>query len=361
MDPVHHHLRVRIGRIQELHGVPVGVVPPVLPVLDDAVQGHLELPVLLDDGDQFLRRAVALLGLQEAVLPERVHRRPAGQGADVPHHRVAAAAAQEEIRAVLSGLRREGNPLLAALELRRGVIVPIDGVSLHGMEERDGDLHVDILQMIVLPPLVQAAAPVLAQAVDGLARLQQEALVNLLVGDRLRLLLQQQRPVRTVEGIDRFHRIQLHPERLGGQADDPAVQGFQVKTDLPGRHRDGGRRRGVHLAVQGGFHHLDDLRGIADDLETGGGPVGPEAVGRLADRPGAAAQQQGRRGSDIQTVFHIPQFLSGWSPITNTSFPPLTTSSWLRNGRVSGSPFKVADWMYLLSSDAPWAIRPIRA
>ena len=56
--------------------------------------------------------------------------------------------------------------------------------------------------MIVLPPLVQAAAPVLAQAVDGLARLQQEALVNLLVGNRLRLLLQQQRPVRTVEGID---------------------------------------------------------------------------------------------------------------------------------------------------------------
>ena len=179
------------------------------------------------------------------------------------------------------------------------------------MEERDGNLHVDILQMVVLPSLVETAAPVLSQAVDGLARLQQEALVKLLMGDRLRPLLEEQRPVRTVERIDGLRRIQFHPERFGRQADDTALQGFQVETDLPGLHGNRGRRRGVHLAVQGRFHHLDDVRGIAYDFKTGGGPVGPESLGRLTDRPGAAGQQPDRRGKAYQIVFHIPQFLLG--------------------------------------------------
>ena len=243
-------------------------------------------------------------------MPQRVHRDPAGQGADVPHHGITVAAAQEEIGTVFPGLRREGHPFLAALEFSRRVIVPINGVSFHGVEERNGDLHIDILQVVVLPPLVQAGAPVLAQAINGLARLQQEAQVNLFVGDRLRLFPQERRPVRTVERVDGRCRIQLHPERLGRQLDNSSFQGFQVETDLSGLHGDRSRGGGVHLAVQGRLHHLDDIRGIAYDFKTGGGPVGPESLGRLADRPGAAGQQPDSR-CDIQTFSHIPQALLG--------------------------------------------------
>ena len=179
------------------------------------------------------------------------------------------------------------------------------------MEERDGDLHIDILQVVVLPPLVQAAAPVLAEAVDGLAGLQQEGLEDILVGGGFRLLLQQRRSIRTTEGIDGLRRIQFHPERLGRQTDDTILQGLQVEMDLSGLHRDGSGRRGVHLAVQGRLHHLDDIRGIAHDFETGGGTVGAEPVGRLADRPGAAGHQQGGRCGYIQNVSHIPHSLFG--------------------------------------------------
>ena len=100
----------------------------------------------------------------------------------------------------------------------------------------------------------------------------------------------------------------------------------------------------------------DDIRGIAYHFEPGDGSFGPESVGSPADRPVAARQQQESRRRANQTFFHIPQVLSGSLPISNTSLPPRMSSSCVRNGRVSGFPSKVADWMYLLSSDTPRAM-----
>ena len=51
----------------------------------------------------------------------------------------------------------------------------------------------------------------------------------------------------------------------------------------------------------------------------------------------------------------LPQFLLGLSPITNTSLAPFLISSWLNHGLFHSFPFKVADWIYLLSSEAPIA------
>ena len=48
----------------------------------------------------------------------------------------------------------------------------------------------------------------------------------------------------------------------------------------------------------------------------------------------------------------LAHVLLGLLPITNTSLPPLIRSSWLNHDLFHSLPFSVADWMYLLSSEA---------
>ena len=292
---LHHALGVREGGIQELDGVPVGVVAPVLPVLDDAVQRNLQLAVTAHDGDQFLSRGIALPRLQEAEVPKRIHRSLAGKGADVSHHGVRAAAAQEEIVAGASFGGGEGHPVLPAPEFGGRIVVPVNRIALHGMEEGDGDFRIHVFQMVVFPALVQALAFVLAQAVDGLIGIQQEGLVDFLARSLFGLFPQERSTVGPEEGIDGLRRVQLHAERIGGEPDNSVFQFIYREAHFPGFHAH--RRRGgeVGLPHDGRFHHLNDVRRITDHFEAGHGSLGTETVFRPPDRSAAGDHEHRSR------------------------------------------------------------------
>ena len=63
MHLVYHALIVAVFRVEKLHGVPVVVVAPVLPVLHHAVEGHAKLAVFSHHVDDFLGALIALLAL----------------------------------------------------------------------------------------------------------------------------------------------------------------------------------------------------------------------------------------------------------------------------------------------------------
>ena len=70
MHLVYHALIVAVFRVEKLHGVPVVVVAPVLPVLHHAVEGHAKLAVFSHHVDDFLGALVALLALVKAEVPQ---------------------------------------------------------------------------------------------------------------------------------------------------------------------------------------------------------------------------------------------------------------------------------------------------
>ena len=68
------HLRT-LGEIlsEEVHRVPLIVGAPVLPVLDDTIEGHLQLAMLIDDALRLSSTLIALLRLPEAIGPQGEH------------------------------------------------------------------------------------------------------------------------------------------------------------------------------------------------------------------------------------------------------------------------------------------------
>ena len=63
---------VEVG-VEELHGVPVVVAAPVLPVLNDAIERNLQVTILVHHLEQFLLRLVAFAALMETVCPQGHH------------------------------------------------------------------------------------------------------------------------------------------------------------------------------------------------------------------------------------------------------------------------------------------------
>ena len=66
---INHLLAVREILGQEVHRVPQIVRTPVLPVLDDAVERHLQLTILIDDALRLAGGLIAFLRLPIAVGP----------------------------------------------------------------------------------------------------------------------------------------------------------------------------------------------------------------------------------------------------------------------------------------------------
>ena len=84
-----NHLR-SLGKVlsEEVHRIPLIVGAPVLPVLDDAVEGHLQLAVLVDDALSLGSSLITLLRLPEAVGPEWEHRHVACEVAYLRNHTI---------------------------------------------------------------------------------------------------------------------------------------------------------------------------------------------------------------------------------------------------------------------------------
>ena len=103
---------------EEVHGVPQIVGAPILPVLNDAVEGHLKGTVLIDDALRLRGRLITFLRLPEAVGPKREHGHIARQPAHLGDDAVGTAAIHKIVVDALARLRVEGHALGIVLEER---------------------------------------------------------------------------------------------------------------------------------------------------------------------------------------------------------------------------------------------------
>ena len=178
---VDHLLTVGILLGEEVHGVPQIVGTPVLPVLDDAVEGHLQLAVLVDHAQQFGGTLVALLALPVAVGPEREHRHVAREMAHLCNHPVGRAAVHEVVVDAVAHLRRERHALHGiVVELGGRVVVPVESPALDALQHVLEVLQVRLLHQLVLAAAVHLAVLHGAQSVDGLVLVEREGLGHLI-------------------------------------------------------------------------------------------------------------------------------------------------------------------------------------
>ena len=177
MHLVDHALVVGIVRVQELHGVPVVVVAPILPVLHDAVEGHLVGTVLADDVDDLLCAHVALLALVESEVPYRRQLGAARQMAPLAQH-ILGVVAHEHV--VIDGLPGggEGGSIGGIGERSRRIVVPIEGITLRGVEVRNVYAAVVLNHIHRHATHGQASVLQLSEAVDVLVGIQAETLLE---------------------------------------------------------------------------------------------------------------------------------------------------------------------------------------
>ena len=180
---VFHPLRVAhlvdVARVHELHGVPVRVASPILPVLHDAVQGHSQFAVPVQHLAQFVRTFVAFAALPVAHRPKREHGGLPRQLADAGDDTVLGAVfIYKVIVAHQSGLAVEARFLRGVGEHGGRRVVPIESVAFLRSDVGDAYAGVFVAQHQFLPALVQFPGLLLSEAVNGLVGLQHEPLAD---------------------------------------------------------------------------------------------------------------------------------------------------------------------------------------
>ena len=268
---VDHRLGVPEVLVQELHRVPLVVVAPVLPVLDDAVDGDAALAVAVQRVEQLAAALVALAALHEAVAPQREHRHVARQRTDAGDHAVGAAAVEEVVVHGLPHLGLEVHAGRVVSEDGRRGVVPEDAIALDGLDDGDEVLGVALDHAARLAAQGQGAVLQDAQAVERLVRLRQEGLAHdagpLVRALRARLkapgaLLEQElagrgkEADRAVGGHAHAQRAAVvgHPAAGGGLPDGDLLRGRRHGEAARGRLAaldDAHRRRGVELHRHG--------------------------------------------------------------------------------------------------------------
>ena len=141
--------------VQKLHGIPQIVGVPILPVHNNAVEGHTRSTILVDHLRQFLLTLVALATLPEAIAPQGEHGHIACQLADEGQVAVGRAAIHEVVVDAVGHLRVEGKAVLRrVVELCGRVVVPVEGVALQTLEDVLEVLQVRLHHAAVLAALV---------------------------------------------------------------------------------------------------------------------------------------------------------------------------------------------------------------
>ena len=74
--------------IHELHGIPVRVTSPVLPVLHNTVERNFELTIFIENATKFIRTFIALATLPITHCPKRKHGSLSGQIAQRRYHSI---------------------------------------------------------------------------------------------------------------------------------------------------------------------------------------------------------------------------------------------------------------------------------
>ena len=174
---VDHALRLLEVLVEELHGIPVVVGAPVLPVLYDAVEGYAEPTVLPYDLQQLLLALVAFAALVEAVGPQREHGRLPCEVPQLAYHAVGVAAEHEIVAQVIADLRLESQRI-ARVELCGRVVVPVYAVALDALEDVGIVLEVRLHHEAVLAALAHLAVLQQADAIDGFVLVEEPRLAH---------------------------------------------------------------------------------------------------------------------------------------------------------------------------------------
>ena len=179
---IFHHLP-GIGElgVAEFHGIPVFMVfAPVAPVLDDAIQRHFQVAVFLNHAYQLVLADVAFSRLPKAKCPKGEHGSFSGELAQLRNHSVGTTAIYEVIIAEVAHCRIESHALRIVRKGSGGIVIPVQGVSLDGMDKRNTDFRIRLLQENSLVTLVHPPLLVLSQTINSLITIQHESLANLI-------------------------------------------------------------------------------------------------------------------------------------------------------------------------------------
>ena len=168
VDLLHHALGVGEVGVHEFHGVPQIVVAPVLPVLDDAVDGHAQLAVLGHHFQQLCLALVTLAALPEAISPQGEHGHLPRQLPHLRHYAIGVVATHEVVIHAVAHSGFECGALLVVGEAHGRIVVPIYAISFHGENIGNTVLHVARQQGAVHVALREFAVLQVAQSIDGL-------------------------------------------------------------------------------------------------------------------------------------------------------------------------------------------------
>src|SRR5690606_36379445 len=94
--------------VEKFHRVPLVVVAPILPVLDNSIQRNFQFAILFNDFKQFLLAFVALTALPEAIGPQWKHRHLSGQLTHLGYDTIRMAAIHEVVIDKISNFRLKG-------------------------------------------------------------------------------------------------------------------------------------------------------------------------------------------------------------------------------------------------------------
>ena len=181
-----YHL-LAVGKIlsQEVHGIPQVVRAPVLPVLDNTIQWHLQLAVLINNALGFGSALIALFRLPETICPQWEHRYIATQEAHLCNHTIGRTTIHKVIVDHITSLRGKRHAACIIVELGGGVVIPIQAPTLDALDHVLEVLQIALLHAFVLATTVHLAVLNGAQTVDGLAFIKRKGLVEW--GKRVRL------------------------------------------------------------------------------------------------------------------------------------------------------------------------------
>ena len=134
MHFVYHLLAAMIRFAQEIHGVPQIVVTPILPVLNDTVEGYSVGTVPMHHFEQFFRCLVAFAALPIAEGPKWEHGYLSTQGTHLCVQFVARISEHEVIVYFIAYFGREGHPIGIVDKIGTRIVVPEKSPTLQRLD-----------------------------------------------------------------------------------------------------------------------------------------------------------------------------------------------------------------------------------
>ena len=203
-----NHLR-SLGKVlsEEVHRIPLIVGAPVLPVLDDAVEGHLQLAVLVDDALRLGSSLITLLRLPEAVGPKWEHRDIACEVTYLCDHAIGRTAIHKVVVDSLACLGGQRHTVGIVVELCGRIILPIESPALDRLQHALEVLEVRLFHTLMFTTTIDLTILDGSKAIDRLILVESEGLAYL--GDVAGFLAQQHLALGIEEGQVAL-RILLH-------------------------------------------------------------------------------------------------------------------------------------------------------